>query len=187
MRLIRWFVTAWVIELPELQIAWNSCQNSIASPAMTLGCFVDCSKTLLFLPFQIIQDSIMDCSTVLSQPSSNTGQIILTKSRNSCSNYLFSAAPNSCASSQFHNSCIMSFSFNLQLGHHGYVRTLLFNRLAHAGRMLWHALHANILTLLGTFAFQIEHQTISTAILLDLPIPIEHIPSCTFLFFIFYF
>ena len=128
-RLIRWPVTAWVVELPELQIAWNSCQNSIALPAMTLGCLVDCSKTQLFLAFQIIQDSIRDCSTVLSQPSSNTGQIILTKSRNSCSNYLFSAAPNSCASSQFHNSCIMSSSFNLQLGHHGYVRNLLFTRL----------------------------------------------------------
>ncbi|KAF3948890.1 hypothetical protein CMV_025163 [Castanea mollissima] len=65
----------------------------IASPAMTLGCFVDCSKTHLFLAFQIIQDG--NCSTVLSQPSSNIGQNILTKSRNSCSNYLFSAAPNS--------------------------------------------------------------------------------------------
>ena len=88
-----------------------------------------------------------------------------------------------CASSQFHNSCIMSSSFNLQLGHHGYVRTLLFTRLAHAGRMLWHALHANILTLLGSFAFQIEYQTISNAILLELPIPIVHIPSCTFYLF----
>ena len=94
-RLIRWPVTAWVVELPELQTAWNSYQNSIASPAMTLGCFVDCSETHLFLAFQIIQDSIRNCSTVLSQPSSNTGQNILTKSRNSCSNYLFSAAPNS--------------------------------------------------------------------------------------------
>ena len=42
---------------------------------------------------------------------------------------------------------------------------------------------ANILTLLGTFAFQIEHQTTSTAILLELPIPIVHIPSCTFYLF----
>ena len=66
-----------------------------------------------------------------------------------------------CASSHFHNTCIMSSSFTLQLGHHGCVRTLLFTRLAHAGRMLWHALHANILTLLETFAFQIKHQTIS--------------------------
>ena len=94
-RLICWPVTAWVVELLELQTAWNSCQNSIASPAMTLGCFVDSSETHLFLAFQIIQDSIRNCSTVLSQPSSNTGQNILTKSRNSCSNYLFSAAPNS--------------------------------------------------------------------------------------------
>ena len=56
----------WVVELPELQIAWNSCQNSIASPAMTLGCSVDCLKTHLFLAFQIIQDSIRNCSSVVT-------------------------------------------------------------------------------------------------------------------------
>ena len=93
-RLICWPVTAWVVELPELQIAWNSCQNSIASPAMTLGCFVDCSKTHLFLAFQIFLDSqelLHSVVTALLQYRPN----IITKSRNSCSNYLFSAAPNS--------------------------------------------------------------------------------------------
>ena len=69
-RLICWPVTACVVDLPELQTAWNSCQNSIASSAMTLGCFVDCSKTHLFLAFQIIQqyhESLHSVVTALLQ------------------------------------------------------------------------------------------------------------------------
>ena len=51
----------------------------------------------------------------------------------SSSNYHFTATPNSCATSQLDNTCTVSSSFKLHLGHHGGVRTLLFTRLAHVG------------------------------------------------------